>query len=327
MDKKPLVSIIIPNYNKEKYLSMTLESVLAQTYANWEAIVVDDGSNDNSLEVIKAFQLKDSRIKLIERKSQERGGSVCRNLGLQEAQGEYLLFVDSDDYIIETCLENRVKFLNNRTELDFAVYNIGTFYNKIGDSKMEWLVSSKDDHLSKFLMHDIPWHTSSSIWKKEAVTCLNGYLPEFQRYQDIEFHTRALLQNLNYAVVGNKKPDSFYRIDESRGTVSKAELIERIWKSSAHYIDVFKNLLEKQGLLNKVKYLNGTKIDMFRTLLYFDLEQSECFTQNFMEHLRDKALLNNLEILFLRLYRFLFFKKLYKVKGFNYVFKRTFIFL
>lgn len=96
-------SVIIPVYNVEKYLRDCLDSVLAQSYTDWEAVCVDDGSTDSSLEIVKEYNAKDRRIKVIHK---DNGGlSSARNAGIKAAQGEYLIFLDSDDWISEQLLE------------------------------------------------------------------------------------------------------------------------------------------------------------------------------------------------------------------------------
>ncbi len=97
---KSLISIIIPVYNSANYLEKCLDSILSQSYANFEAICIDDSSTDNSLEILQKYSEKDARIKVIHKKNE--GVSLARNAGLDSAQGEFLLFVDSDDWI-EKC--------------------------------------------------------------------------------------------------------------------------------------------------------------------------------------------------------------------------------
>lgn len=101
------VSIIVPVYNVEKYLSKCLESLTKQTYKELEIICVDDGTPDLSVEIIKDFQAKDDRIKLISQENQ--GLSGARNTGIKSATGEYIMFVDSDDWIDTDCCETAVK--------------------------------------------------------------------------------------------------------------------------------------------------------------------------------------------------------------------------
>lgn len=106
-DSEPLISIVVPVYNVEKYLKECLDSICSQTYNNFELILVNDGSTDNSYEICKTFVEKDSRIKVIQQKN---SGLVvaCKN-GIKLSKGEYVCFVDSDDAIEENYLESLVK--------------------------------------------------------------------------------------------------------------------------------------------------------------------------------------------------------------------------
>lgn len=97
--RTPLISVIIPVYNVEKYLHRCLDSVIAQTYQNLENICVDDGSIDDSGKICDQYAVRDARIKVIHQENQ--GLSAARNRGLDAAEGEYIAFVDSDDYILE----------------------------------------------------------------------------------------------------------------------------------------------------------------------------------------------------------------------------------
>ena len=108
-----LISIIIPTYNCGEYLPETIKSLQKQTYANWEAICVDDGSTDNTLQVIKSLQLEDSRLSVYTRTVLPKGGSHCRNIGLQHAKGDYVIFLDGDDLLTPTCLEERLQKIDN----------------------------------------------------------------------------------------------------------------------------------------------------------------------------------------------------------------------
>lgn len=106
----PTFSIIIPVYNVERYLSECLESVISQTFSDWEAICINDGSTDGSLEILEQFAATDSRIKI---HTQPNGGlSAARNRGMENATGDYILFLDSDDYIVTDALQ----ILNNKLD-------------------------------------------------------------------------------------------------------------------------------------------------------------------------------------------------------------------
>ncbi len=103
MQNKPVISVIIPVYNVEKYLSRCLDSVLNQTFSDWEAICVDDGSPDNSAKILAKYARRDSRFRVIHK---DNGGlSDARNVGVAAARGDYVLFLDSDDFIHPQTLE------------------------------------------------------------------------------------------------------------------------------------------------------------------------------------------------------------------------------
>lgn len=114
--RTPLISVIIPVYNVEKYLHRCLDSVIAQTYQNLEIICVDDGSIDESGRICDQYAVRDARIKVIHQENQ--GLSAARNRGLDAAEGEYIAFVDSDDYILEDMYKKMLdKLLNYNVDL------------------------------------------------------------------------------------------------------------------------------------------------------------------------------------------------------------------
>ena len=106
--EKPLVSIIMPVYNTEKYLDQSIGTVIQQTYENWEMIVVDDGSTDNSISIIQSFAQKDQRIQLYINESDQHGPGIARNIGLDHLRGKYTYFIDSDDWIEKELLVDTV---------------------------------------------------------------------------------------------------------------------------------------------------------------------------------------------------------------------------
>lgn len=108
--KKNLVSIITPMYNSEKYIGITIESALNQTYKDWEMIIVDDCSSDNSPKIVKEYAKNDERIKYIKTES-NKGVSNARNIALKMANGQFISFLDSDDIWNEDKLKKQVDFM------------------------------------------------------------------------------------------------------------------------------------------------------------------------------------------------------------------------
>ncbi|MDR7208954.1 glycosyltransferase family A protein [Flavobacterium piscis] len=141
LSKNPLVSIIIPTYNRAGVISETLESVLLQTYQHWECIIIDDRSNDNSVEIIDSYVKKDPRFTfIVKNKGQKKGASASRNIGLDNSKGDYIQFLDSDDLLHSEKIEIQVAQLNENDRFTIStckwerfeslIEEIKEFYNK-----------------------------------------------------------------------------------------------------------------------------------------------------------------------------------------------------
>ena len=129
MDKisSNLLSVIVPVYNVEQYLHKAINSVLEQTFSNFELLLINDGSTDNSLNICKEFALKDSRIKVFDQNNQ--GVSAARNKGISEALGDWLLFLDSDDYIYESSCLSTIFQLEDLAQYDIIIGNLVYVYS------------------------------------------------------------------------------------------------------------------------------------------------------------------------------------------------------
>ncbi len=128
MNKK--ISIITASYNYEKYISETIESVINQTYTNWELIIIDDGSKDNSIEVIKSYCEKDNRIKLYTHENNVNKGLVeTLKLGISKATTEWIAFLESDDTFVPNCLEEKVKVIEKHPETALVFSDVNMFGN------------------------------------------------------------------------------------------------------------------------------------------------------------------------------------------------------
>lgn len=122
---KPVVSIIVPAYNSQEFISQTLDSILQQTYSNWECIIVDDGSTDRTAEIVKEYCLKDNRFQYYYQ--QNKGPSFARNNGIANSVGEFILPVDSDDIIDQRYLEKAVERFNCRPDTTLVYGEVQKF--------------------------------------------------------------------------------------------------------------------------------------------------------------------------------------------------------
>ncbi len=136
------ISIIVASFNYEEYIKETIESILNQTYQNWEMIVVDDGSQDKSVEVIKSYCEKDERIKLFTHPNNEnRGLKETIQLALSKATGEYVAFCESDDTLREDSLEKRVNILKEYPNITLIFSDVNFFGNKDVIEKYEKVIN------------------------------------------------------------------------------------------------------------------------------------------------------------------------------------------
>lgn len=120
---KGLVSILTPTFNAEKFIRATIKSVQEQTYENWEMILVDDASTDNTVSIIEDFAQRDNRIKLF-KLSENRGNGFARNAALNKATGKYIAYLDADDLWFPSKLEKQIQFLNaNNLHFTFSYYD------------------------------------------------------------------------------------------------------------------------------------------------------------------------------------------------------------
>ncbi len=218
-----LVSIIIPVYNRERLVAKTINSVRCQSYNNWECIVVDDGSHDETVKIVQRYCMLDERVKLISRPEERiKGASTCRNIGVEYSKGDCLIFLDSDDLLASRCLKERLKVLQEFPEVDLAVFPMQFFKYKPGDLGQIWNKELDQSHLVRFLSLDSVWQTTGGIWRKSGFELIEGFNEKLACWQDIDIHLKAILK-LNVSTFYTYKPDCFYRV-HNNGTISQQNI-------------------------------------------------------------------------------------------------------
>lgn len=172
ISNNPLVSIIIPVFNRASLVTATLDSILQQTYSNWECILVDDQSTDNSLEVLKKYQQKDSRFKVFSRSStQKKGANACRNYGFVQSKGSFVKWFDSDDIMLTNHLEIAFSVLNDNN-IDFVITDTLNFDNKTGEfvnKPYEFDKKSAIINAENYALSTIGWITDDFLAKREIL--------------------------------------------------------------------------------------------------------------------------------------------------------------
>lgn len=253
----PKVSIVIPTKNRYLLLYETVNSIRKQTYTNWESIIVDDGSTDETIEQMLALSKEDSRLRFIKRSGDRSGAPACRNIGVSASTGDYVIFLDSDDCLAPFCLENRVKAMQAYPSLDFGVFPCQLFQMKPGDVALLWNAETQENDIDRLLnFHDVPWQTTSPIWRRQALTRLGAWDESLLRWQDWEFHLRALIKDLVYKRFATE-PDCFWRMPTSvRESIGKlAHMPEHLRSNEQLFLKVYFMLSQAQLLNAHRKFL------------------------------------------------------------------------
>jgi glycosyltransferase involved in cell wall biosynthesis len=189
----PLVSIIIPTYNRSALIEETLESILAQTYINWECIIVDDGSTDATGKVINEYIKRDNRFQYYSRPIDTiKGANTCRNYGFELSKGEYIKWFDSDDVMLPNLLEKQI--LSFDKNVDVSVCKLIYYDINLG-------ISIKENTIfSKYLIEDyftgkIAFYISGPLWKRRFLENQTDLFDvSITNLDDWDFNLRMLYQ-------------------------------------------------------------------------------------------------------------------------------------
>jgi glycosyltransferase involved in cell wall biosynthesis len=197
--EKGLVSIIIPVFNRETLLPETLDSILGQTYVNWECIIVDDGSTDASLNVAKGYAMKDNRFKVYRRPwYKKKGANSCRNYGFKLSNGEFIQWFDSDDLMYNSMLSQKIEFVNIRNS-DILVCRASFFTDDVNNILIDRRTSIKpisSNPSFEYFAENFWFGTPQAFFRRQFLMNLNIKFNErLYRNQETVFFVELLLQN------------------------------------------------------------------------------------------------------------------------------------
>ena len=216
MIDQPLVSVIIPTYNRAHLIGETLDSVLAQTYQHWECIIVDDGSSDDTDEVVGEYINKDPRFKYYHRPDEHLpGGNGARNYGFKMSQGEYIQWFDSDDLMLTDKLE---LCINEIYKDDFDIVITNFKYSGGKENKLD---------LNNF-HHPLEYHLAYGflntvmVFFKKTFLKNTNFDESLTRAQELEFYTRLLDAKVNFTIV-NKTTVTVRIHDNSISSIHKKQ--------------------------------------------------------------------------------------------------------
>lgn len=229
------VSIIVPIYNVEKYLSKCIDSILVQTHYNLEIILVNDGSIDNSGKIADSYAKKDLRIKVIHKENS--GVSSARNSGIDSATGEYICFADADDYLMEDYVEYLLNIaINNDADISLTKDMYTTFHtNQINSDNIQ--IRTPEEATIDILTYKVPIGVYCKMFKRKFLGDNIRFIPHIYIGEGFNFNTMAF-QRANRIVEGNKRI-YFYRRDNP--TSATTEFTLKKWQNAIYAIENIHN--------------------------------------------------------------------------------------
>jgi teichuronic acid biosynthesis glycosyltransferase TuaG len=234
--KQPLVSVIIPTYNGEAFLGRTIESVLAQTYPNWELLVVDDGSFDKTADLAKSFAARDNRVKYF---YEERSGGPSRptNLGISKAGGEYLAFLDHDDFWLPEKLNKQVRFLSENNLDMAACHALVSPQGGSGNSK-KIKVPNFQNPAQKILEKNFIMSASSILVKTAVAKAVGSFDEDLRGPQDWDFYIRVLAGGYSFGVL-----DEFLYVHATSSANISSQINPEVYeRQRIHIFEKYKSL-------------------------------------------------------------------------------------
>ena len=309
-------SIITPVYNVEKYVKECINSILNQTYKNFELIIINDGSPDNSDDIIKSFN--DERIKYIKREN--KGAQYSRVEGIDLATGDYIIFVDSDDYLDSNVLELYYKEISS-TKYDIIRGN----YNIFNSSKRKKIINFKNENLithndfeNKIIVNMAKTDNYNSIWreaiKREIIDTKNIDTTIFMG-EDLLFNFSLYQKARNIKIITR----SLYNYRNNEESITKIKDINKIKKSTDDILKVLsliigdvKNNYSKSTLDEwYLRYLRQVNHSIYRIIKNDNVENNIEYFKNIFNNEQLKEIRNNLRKYKLISFEYIFLSSIY----------------
>mgnify|MGYP006137657507 CR=1 FL=1 len=242
-----LVSIIIPTKNREKFIKKTIDSVLSQSYKAIEILIVDDGSTDNTKELVLSIK---SALPIYFFQNDKSGAPSARNFGIKKSKGEFIQFLDSDDILQKDKIFNQVKVLTYRKEIDLT-YSKAQFFNENGDPTNEfWGQPLKGNYLDYF---NFSFQTMCPLYRKSALNKFGHWDEELTINQDWEFSLRYIIKGA--LIYFEDRTDSYFRQHDS-GNIGDLSINEdKIWGKFLSSYKIWLLLIKKEKMSPPLKLL------------------------------------------------------------------------
>jgi GalNAc5-diNAcBac-PP-undecaprenol beta-1,3-glucosyltransferase len=244
-------TIIIATYNRAHFIEQTLNSILAQTYFNWECLIIDDGGTDNTIEVITPILNKDLRFKFLKRPDNyKKGLPGCRNYGIDLAQGDYIIFFDDDDIVHPDILKINVEVIQN-LNIDFCHYQKMSFEKQqpiIYNTPIKIIAPLTQEDIIKVVTQKIGLASCTVFWKKQCFDTIR--FNEVLLYaEEWECYIRIIAENFKGIIISNVLYYNRKHLNSNTGEFFQNNPVRRASQADAVVL-VVHNLKEKQLLTN-----------------------------------------------------------------------------
>jgi len=221
IEKEELISIIMPTYNSEGYVLKTVQSVINQSYQNWELIITDDASTDNTVALLKNTFVREDRIKIYTNEINQ-GAAITRNNSIKKAQGRYIAFLDSDDFWFPKKLEIQLNFMkNNNCDLSYSSFIV---VDEKGKQKGYVEADKQVTYKSLLKQNTVGFSTMMYDTKKIGKV----YMPLIRKRQDWALLLKIMKQE-NVMALGIKTPLTQYTLRKGSISSNKIRIIKHTW--------------------------------------------------------------------------------------------------
>lgn len=276
---QPLVSIIIPSYNYGPFISQTLDCLLAQSYQNWEAVIIDDGSTDETQQVVEGYVAKYARFIYIHQPNQ--GPSVARNTGMKRARGAYLHFLDADDLLSKDKITEQVSYMEQHPDCDIS-YTRAYYFEDQKPNELftnRNLTKKKKDRMPKIHARGqdvLPYLIKANIMQINAALIRRGGIlknnfffdESYQSAEDWEFWLRCAYKNALFSYFDNKLAYVLIRIHPNSLSQNRVQMHEhdiKVRYAIKAYLEQFSRLKHLRKINNM--YLHSP---MYKAILWKD---------------------------------------------------------
>lgn len=273
MKNEPLISIVIPIFNRDKTIDKSLKSIINQTYTNWECILVDDGSTDKSIAILEEYSNRDSRFRFYKRPVKRvKGANSCRNYGFELSKGEYLKWFDSDDWLLENHIEEKITVLRKNPNVDAVLAKTIMVNDHQEKLENENRTKLSDNLIEDFITLKVSWYIHDIMWKKAFLKGKTLYNEKLLKWQDRDFHIRRLIEKPNIHLLD--KYLSLYRVHmNSTSLNSNFKVLETRHNAVIEILDLLneKNILSKRIKMFFLKFQVQNLLILYKSPNFFSM--------------------------------------------------------